>query len=101
PPAPAAPTPFPSTTLFRSRGRRFRHDDGRRDAETPGVVRHCLRMISGGRRDHAARALIGRKLKQFVERAALLVGRGELEVLELQDRKSTRLNSSHQIISYA
>ena len=43
-----------------------------------------LRMIAGRCRDHSARALLGRQLQQFVERAAFLVGGGELQILELQ-----------------
>ena len=43
-----------------------------------------LRMVAGRRGDNAARTLFGRQLQQFVERAAFLVGGGELEVFELQ-----------------
>ena len=43
-----------------------------------------LRMIAGRRGDHAARPLLGGQLEQLVERAAFLVGGGELQVLELQ-----------------
>ena len=43
-----------------------------------------LGMIAGRRGDHASGALFGGQLEQFVERAALLVGGGELEVLELE-----------------
>jgi hypothetical protein len=61
-----------------------RHDDGHRNAEPLAVIGDRLRMVAGRRRDHAARALLLGQLQQFVERAALLVGGGELEVLELQ-----------------
>ena len=41
-------------------------------------------MVAGGGCDDAARPLLGRQLKQFVERAAFLVSGRELEVLEFQ-----------------
>ena len=43
-----------------------------------------LRMVAGRGGDDSARALVFGQLEQFVERAALLVGGGELEVLELE-----------------
>ena len=61
-----------------------RHDDGHRDAEPLAVIGHRLRMVAGRRRDHAARAFVVVQREQFVERAAFLVGRGELQILELQ-----------------
>ena len=61
-----------------------RHDDRRRNTEPLRVIGDRLRVVAGRRGDHAALSLLGRKLQQFVERAALLVGGGELEVLELQ-----------------
>src|SRR5207244_11034478 len=83
-------TPFPYTTLFRS---------------ALGVD-HRLRAALGGREhrlhraaglvDEAAQALsVGVQIRDGPLRDAA-VGRGLR-----QDRKSTRLNSSHQIISYA
>ena len=48
------------------------------------VIGDRLRVVAGRGGDHAALSLLGRQLQQFVERAALLVGGGELEVLELQ-----------------
>ena len=54
------------------------------NSEPLRMIGDRLRMVAGGRGDHPAGAVFGRKLKQFVERAALLVGGGELEVLELQ-----------------
>jgi len=63
---------------------RLRHDDGRRDSEALCVIGDGLGMVAGGCRNDAARPFFGRELQQFVERAALLVGSGELQVLELQ-----------------
>ena len=48
------------------------------------MVGDGLRMIAGGRRNDPAAPLLLGQLEQFVERAALLVGGGELEVLELE-----------------
>ena len=43
-----------------------------------------LGVVAGRGGDHPARALVVGQLEQFVERAALLVGGGELKVLELE-----------------
>ena len=77
-----APWPCGLADLDR-RGRR-RHDDGHRNAEPLAVIGDRLGMVAGRGGDHSARALLVGQLEQFVERAALLVGGGELEVLELQ-----------------
>src|SRR5258708_27250276 len=82
---PPRSTLFPYTTLFRSRSRR---------AETPaGSVVRDIR--AGLLSDLRAAAVLLRVHQSVPERA----GRGERRGEE--DRKSTRLNSSHQIISYA
>src|SRR5689334_23756628 len=78
---PPRSTLFPYTTLFRSRptppGRRVDHDDGRAGAAVAADV--VDRHRPG--RAHVRRGLDPRHLEQ--------------------DRKSTRLNSSHSSISYA
>src|SRR5438105_10515977 len=84
-PPPPSPTLFPYTTLFRS---------------DPEAVQQKLAGRRAVREQHAARGLV-----QHDERV------DELEHLALhrlilvhrrgQDRKSTRLNSSHEWISYA
>ena len=76
--------PWPCGLRHLHRRRRLRHDDDRRNAEPLGVIGDRLRVIAGRCRDHAARALFVGQLQQFVERAALLVGGGELQILELQ-----------------
>ena len=48
------------------------------------MISDRLRMIACRCCDHAPRPLFLRKLKQFVERAALLVSCGELKIFELQ-----------------
>jgi hypothetical protein len=60
-----------------------RHDDGDRHAQPPPVIGQRLRMVAGRGGDHAAGAPPLLHQQQFVERAALLVGGGELQVLEL------------------
>src|SRR5256885_12349561 len=68
---PPRSTLFPYTTLFRSRGER-RGERGRRR-----TGRHVVRRLGRARR-RGARVHVG-----------------------FEDRKSTRLNSSHLVISYA
>src|SRR5438552_18119391 len=73
---PPRSTLFPYTTLFRSRGR------------------STLRVPEWQRRLHAQLALPSRRDERHCAIESGWQVRG-------QDRKSTRLNSSHQIISYA
>src|SRR3712207_8303235 len=86
---PPRSTLFPYTTLFRSP---FEHDVVRRDEAAE-------RGEDGGVRHDAAVAPPRRDAEQRHQR----VHRDPLEPAELarQDRKSTRLNSSHANISYA
>src|SRR5256885_15951893 len=97
---PPRSTLFPYTTLFRSEepggarvaGRHPQHLDAQVDGDRavrPGVDRALHQAGLAGaeeRRDEDVRRV-----------AVHLVRRAEL----LQDRKSTRLNSSHLVISYA
>src|SRR2546426_3917132 len=78
---PPRSTLFPYTTLFRSPRVRGGQVGGERRAR--GNPRQAPRALSGPRRDCRARADAGRP--------------GRLA----RDRKSTRLNSSHLVISYA
>src|SRR5258708_30363963 len=71
---PPRSTLFPYTTLFRSRKRRGCRSEENRADHTGGQPASKLHCLSKSQRTDE--------------------GRG-------QDRKSTRLNSSHQIISYA
>src|SRR5688500_19569986 len=78
------PTYFPYTTLFRSLERLL---DG---LPTDGdLVRASFRPDRGGRRELLAWQRIG------------LAGHAGRHGRDRQDRKSTRLNSSHLVISYA
>src|SRR5256885_6103337 len=70
---PPRSTLFPYTTLFRSAHRRRGADRRRRSRRRPGGVHHRAGGIGSGRRPVGAE----------------------------RDRKSTRLNSSHLVISYA
>src|SRR5258708_24380993 len=74
---PPRSTLFPYTTLFRS------HRDGR-----------VLRFFELQRR--LGRKKVGSELRLEVPVVLVI-----FDLLWLEDRKSTRLNSSHQIISYA
>src|SRR5256885_9280422 len=81
---PPRSTLFPYTTLFRSRGhaalREQQHEVGHKAGAERARERQAEANEPGGRRrDHG-------------ERAA---------VRAIEDRKSTRLNSSHLVISYA
>jgi hypothetical protein len=60
------------------------HDDGHRNAEAPAMISDGLRVVSRGSSDNAARALAFVQRKQFVERAAFLIGCSELQIFELQ-----------------
>src|SRR5207244_13450965 len=93
---PAAPNPplFPYTTLFRSSAR----SPGKRSFSSPWLSRRSFvrrRKNEGllSSRHHAGRRHIRVALAGLLPLSAA-GGR-------LKDRKSTRLNSSHQIISYA
>src|SRR5689334_24399490 len=98
-PRPPRSTLFPYTTLFRShRGREMT----RHQQHAHAVVEHVL-LDRGG----SGRLARGRGLGRARGRGGRLGGgRGERRreqdrEAEQQDRKSTRLNSSHSSISYA
>src|SRR2546422_2245071 len=80
---PPRSTLFPYTTLFRSRSER---DHGERQE----------RRDEGHRRREHEQDLVGSGGKRFLLKQVLQPVRRRL-----QDRKSTRLNSSHGYISYA
>src|SRR5690606_40183860 len=81
---PPGPTLFPYTTLFRSAARA-------RDAAGPGALLAAQPERARGRRARR-RARLDRARHDCIDRRD---GTGD------QDRKSTRLNSSHVKISYA
>src|SRR5258705_7245599 len=85
---PPRSTLFPYTTLFRSRGddRPTRAAEGEPGQRRADAARRRRRTRSGPRVARTRRALPAR-------------GRGQ--AARVQDRKSTRLNSSHLGISYA
>src|SRR5207244_12902612 len=86
---PPRSTPFPYTTLFRSL-----------------IQRHATHQALAQRLDDVLALLQGRHL-EAEDGAAIFFGDRDVlrhhhrRRLRHQDRKSTRLNSSHQIISYA
>jgi len=67
-----------------------RHDDGHRDTQALCVVGEALAVVAGRGRDHPAPALVRRQLEELVEGAPLLVGGGELQVLELHPHLGAR-----------
>src|SRR3712207_7712716 len=79
---PPRSTLFPYTTLFRSGGRR-----GERHGRVP--LEH---PVGGAGGEHRAARIAEPVIDDFAARA---------DDLEPEDRKSTRLNSSHANISYA
>src|SRR5207247_9033653 len=93
-PPPPSPNLFPYTTLFRSR-RRDHHD--RVDLGTRVRRTHDLQRGEGRRNQ-------SRKISRAAARAdehPRQQHRSWLDTLSRRDRKSTRLNSSHEWISYA
>src|SRR5258708_21880474 len=87
---PPRSTLFPYTTLFRSDV-----GEGRRRALFEGQGAQLVHGRAAGRRSALSAA-------DHARRAAGTAGDARLPHLRLErDRKSTRLNSSHQIISYA
>src|SRR5207244_12481683 len=98
---PPTSTLFPYTTLFRSRGHhgetmagvaRGRLDDRAAGLELAGP----FGLLDHGQPDAVLDAAAGVQLLELGQ------DRGPNTSCDLvQDRKSTRLNSSHQIISYA
>src|SRR5207244_10887576 len=100
-PPPSPSTLFPYTTLFRSL--HFRVD--RLGAERAGRGDQLVGRAGGQRDEPAAevRELHERHLALALLAAVVAQGEQAAEVLVALavDRKSTRLNSSHQIISYA
>ena len=67
-----------------NRGRGARHDDGDRHAQARTVIAEALAVVTRRRGDHAAFALCLVHQQQRIQRAALLVCGGELQVFELQ-----------------
>ena len=63
-------------------GRADRHDDGGGNGEALGVIGDALGVVAGGHGDDAAAAFVVVERQQAIERAALLEGGGELQVLE-------------------
>src|SRR5437762_7008557 len=89
---PPSSTLFPYTTLFRSgRGNAVeRHEDRILGAEVH-VGQQVHRRAAAHRGDHLAHAFGAMQATRIARKT----------VAALEDRKSTRLNSSHRCISYA
>src|SRR5258708_39747895 len=97
---PPRSTLFPYTTLFRSLGRGFPAQPGGWQVgagdQLPGAVVPARRQMGGG--GHAAAVLLLVCAPWCLEQGHQAPG---AQTNSSTDRKSTRLNSSHQIISYA
>src|SRR5438034_2927902 len=95
-PAPPRSTLFPYTTLFRSR---IEHVHVHVDVDDIGEAFEPLHLGCDARRSRLdvldRQALDGRAVEQVLLERVQVAGPGE------EDRKSTRLNSSHTVISYA
>src|SRR5256885_6064684 len=91
---PPRSTLFPYTTLFRSlSARRIPGVGGApEDLFHPDLSQHDIQYLPGG----AQRGMGDRRLGPHPPR-----DRGRTRAVPGQDRKSTRLNSSHLVISYA
>src|SRR5207244_13204521 len=98
-PTPLTPPRFPYTTLFRSRGAAPPSAGdyllGPRLDERAGVERFSARRAHGGQ---SSVFLLREPISQSDPLSAV---KWPSLGWEVEDRKSTRLNSSHQIISYA
>src|SRR3712207_9161901 len=97
---PPRSTLFPYTTLFRSDHRRHPRavvGEARREAgQRRRVVRRGLREMAQELEAHRALPVVEDAVGELI-----LEEGAEAGVDRLQDRKSTRLNSSHANISYA
>src|SRR5947207_12794878 len=95
-PPPPRSTLFPYTTLFRSMAQvvaRYVNDHG-------GLNGHPMQVVTGDAGGDPARALS--IVRDMVENKGAIALMGNLWVFSgTGDRKSTRLNSSHTVISYA
>src|SRR5207253_11210007 len=85
------PTLFPYTTLFRSQR-------GAGTSDAAGLRQHRAALGRDGRALPDARGRVGAPGDERSGRALVRPGADQIR---LQDRKSTRLNSSHVAISYA
>src|SRR3712207_7916422 len=96
---PPKPTPFPYTTLFRSRGR-ARPASSDPPGSPDGAAAPAMRVVTQQRPFYVS---LYWSLRDYAKR--VWDNSGEDNVLFLAggvaDRKSTRLNSSHANISYA
>src|SRR5947207_6492941 len=86
-------TLYPYTTLFRSEHRGIAVDQ--RQRAVPGRLQHPHRVAVCEQRAADDRDVLGG------ERVAVGAGLLDRAQVDHEDRKSTRLNSSHTVISYA
>src|SRR5207244_10044434 len=97
PPPSPTPTPFPYTTLFRSDSvQRFDRLALARSPNDDAIFRQLREIESMQRLPQFVKHII-RYIGDVIDRSLA----DRFELFHQPDRKSTRLNSSHQIISYA
>ena len=65
-------------------GGAFRHVDGRRDVQSPGVIGHALGVVTGRGGDDAARTFVIRQAAQLDPGATDLERARDLQILQLQ-----------------
>src|SRR3712207_7388826 len=87
---PPRSTLFPYTTLFRSR-----------DATDKVTARVRIVLGVAARDEHIFRDAAALDAREHRRDLGVFVDRAHLDAITLEDRKSTRLNSSHANISYA
>src|SRR5256885_10356081 len=94
---PPSSTPFPYPTLFRSRLRR------RPVGRAGGLVeqQHVRLDRERARHRHPLHLAVRQLVPPATEQRGDPEPRGGIPYSAVQDRKSTRLNSSHLVISYA
>src|SRR5256885_14501243 len=97
---PPRSTLFPYTTLFRSSGAAFGRESDDDQGDDEGKVPLTVTKAVCGPEDHPETALQGQVPASL--RATGFQGFNcNLKLVGRRDRKSTRLNSSHLVISYA
>src|SRR5207244_9260064 len=99
-PSPPTPTLFPYTTLFRSFHRAW-HLSAKPFDDRFARPHHRFRLVpEESRRPDVLFQLAWCGIRERLRIRIFLIKRFS-DLVHAQDRKSTRLNSSHQIISYA
>src|SRR5207244_11942614 len=100
-PPPIRTTPFPYTTLFRSKTRQRPADPNEQEQEADRLQRERAERQHRLERRPRGGVVPGRERHVPATEEQRGHERRRGDHVRVLDRKSTRLNSSHQIISYA